>query len=65
MNLLTMRCVRSSIFITSLGLIVNSLLTPLIGQEPKDPSFRGRLPAYYGDIVTEAQRQQIYAVQNI
>ena len=27
----------------------------LAGQEPKDPSFRGRLPAYYGEIVTEAQ----------
>lgn len=35
----------------------------VVGQEAKDPSFRGRLPAYYGDIVTEAQRLQIYAVQ--
>jgi hypothetical protein len=33
------------------------------GQEPKDSSFRGRLPAYYGEIVTEEQRQKIYAVQ--
>ena len=30
------------------------------GQQEKK---KGRLPAYYADIVTEAQRQQIYAVQ--
>jgi hypothetical protein len=36
----------------------------ITGQDqPKDPLFRGRLPAYYGEIVTEAQRRQIYAVQ--
>jgi len=40
-----------------------ALLELTLGQEPKDPSFKGRLPPYYGEIVTEAQRQQIYAVQ--
>jgi DNA-binding protein H-NS len=35
----------------------------LLGQEAKDTKFRGRLPAHYGDIVSEAQRLQIYAVQ--
>jgi len=30
------------------------------GQEAK---FKGRLPAHYGDIVTEEQRQKIYEIQ--
>ncbi len=49
-----------ALLIASAGLAV---LGPTAGQEPKDPNFRGRLPAYYGELVTEAQRQQIYAVQ--
>jgi hypothetical protein len=32
-------------------------------QDAAKPKFKGRLPAHYGDIVTEAQRLQIYAVQ--
>lgn len=36
---------------------------PLTGQEPKETKLRGRLPAHYGDIVSEVQRVQIYAVQ--
>ena len=36
---------------------------PIAGQEAKETKFRGRLPAHYGDIVSEAQRVQIYAVQ--
>jgi HD-like signal output (HDOD) protein len=31
-----------------------------IGQET---AFKGRLPAYYGEIVTESQRQEIYGLQ--
>ena len=42
---------------------VMNILSPSLAQEPKDPLFKGRLPPYYGDIVTEAQRRQIYAVQ--
>ena len=34
-----------------------------IGQEAKDKKAKGTLPAYYAAIVTETQRQQIYAVQ--
>jgi hypothetical protein len=34
-----------------------------LAQESKESTFRGRLPAHYGEIVTEAQRLQIYAVQ--
>jgi hypothetical protein len=45
-------------FVAMLGALGISL-----GQEPKDPLFRGRLPAHYGEIVTEAQRKQIYAIQ--
>lgn len=30
------------------------------GQET---AFKGRLPAYYGEIVTESQRQEIYGLQ--
>lgn len=33
---------------------------PVDGQEAK---FKGRLPPYYGDIVTDEQRQQIYDIQ--
>lgn len=29
----------------------------------KAPPLRGRLPAYYGKVVSEQQRQQIYAIQ--
>ena len=36
---------------------------PIAGQEAKETRFRGRLPPYYGDVVSEAQRVQIYAVQ--
>jgi hypothetical protein len=36
---------------------------PIAGQESKETKFRGRLPAHYGDLVSEAQRLQIYAVQ--
>jgi hypothetical protein len=51
--------------IMSLVLVMGLLgaFWPLPGQEPKEASFRGRLPPYYSDIVTEMQRQQIYAVQ--
>jgi hypothetical protein len=37
----------------------------LLGQEAKQTKFRGRLPAHYGDIVSEAQRLQIYAVHTV
>lgn len=47
-----------------LWLLLVGLITvgapPVDGQESK---FKGRLPAHYGDIVTEAQRQQIYEIQ--
>jgi hypothetical protein len=33
------------------------------GQDKQEAKKKGRLPAYYADIVTDAQRQQIYAVQ--
>ena len=36
---------------------------PIAGQDAKEARFRGRLPPYYGDVVSEAQRVQIYAVQ--
>jgi hypothetical protein len=39
-------------------------LSPLsIGQEGKDKKAKGRLPTYYADIVTDAQRQEIYTIQ--
>ena len=33
------------------------------GQEAK--KFKGRLPAYYGDIVTQEQREKIYQIQSL
>ena len=43
-----------------LGIGIGPLLQ---GQEVKETKFKGRLPAHYGDIVSEVQRLQIYAVQ--
>src|SRR6266576_7154907 len=40
-----------------------AIATTSIGQEAKDKKAKGKLPAYYADIVTESQRQQIYGVQ--
>jgi hypothetical protein len=37
---------------------------PLTGQEAKEKKARGRLPAYYTDIVTADQRQKIYDLQS-
>jgi hypothetical protein len=34
-----------------------------IGQEAKAKKAKGRLPAYFADIVTEDQRQAIYKIQ--
>lgn len=54
------------VVVTAAGLVVGN--HPFsIGQEKQDSKekqkAKGRLPAYYSDIVTEAQRQQIYAIQ--
>src|SRR3954454_13877687 len=35
-----------------------------IGQESKQKKAKGRVPAFYADVVTETQRQQIYAIQD-
>ena len=35
-----------------------------LGQEAKEKKAKGRLPAYYADIVTEKQRTEIYAIQD-
>jgi hypothetical protein len=50
------RCLAVFVILAAIGQL-------LLGQEAKDTKFRGRLPAHYGDIVSEAQRLQIYAVQ--
>jgi hypothetical protein len=44
-----------------LGLGINPLS---LSQEAKEKKTKGRLPQYYADIVTESQRQKIYAVQD-
>ena len=41
-----------------------ALGTSSIGQEAKDKKAKGKLPAYFADIVTETQRQQIYGIQD-
>jgi len=38
--------------------------TNSIGQEAKEKKAKGKLPAYYADVVTETQRQKIYAIQD-
>jgi len=35
-----------------------------VGQEVKEMKAKGKVPAYYADVVTETQRQQIYAIQD-
>jgi hypothetical protein len=54
--------VRACGFVVTLATMLSNCDT-ITGQEPKDPLFKGRLPAHFGDIVTETQRKQIYAVQ--
>jgi hypothetical protein len=49
----------ASVFLSTLGLVVGTA-SRSIGQEKKT---KGRLPAYYGDVVNDAQRQSIYAIQ--
>ena len=36
----------------------------LVGQEAKEKKAKGKLPAYYADIITESQRQKIYSLQD-
>jgi hypothetical protein len=60
-----MKCPLSSkVFFAVVSLTVLSLLAggASIGQE-KEKKAKGRLPPYYGDIVTETQRQTIYGIQ--
>jgi len=47
------------------GLIVVERSNHLSGQETKkvEKKAKGRLPAYYTDIVTDEQREQIYMIQ--
>jgi DNA replication initiation complex subunit (GINS family) len=42
--------------------LIGSGGSSLIGQE-KEKKAKGRLPAYYSDLVTEQQRSTIYAIQ--
>jgi hypothetical protein len=53
----------SAIKMSVAAAILTTAFTLALSQEPKEPSFRGRLPAHYGEIVTEAQRLQIYGIQ--
>ena len=32
-------------------------------EKKEQPKFRGRLPMYYGDVVSQKQREQIYGIQ--
>jgi hypothetical protein len=51
-----------AVVIVTAGVIVGT--SPLsIGQEAKEKKVKGKLPAYFADIVTDSQRQQIYSVQ--
>ena len=58
-SLRTRYCIAS--LITFAGLIVCADIS--LSQDAAKPKFKGHLPAHYGDIVTEAQRLQVYAVQ--
>ena len=56
-------CRRLSVFVVLLAATLVSASGILVSQDANQPKFKGRLPAHYGDLVTEAQRTQIYAVQ--
>jgi Spy/CpxP family protein refolding chaperone len=56
------RLVFAAVMLGSVGLL--SVHSPLTGQDAKEKKARGRLPAYYTDIVTAEQRQKIYDVQS-
>lgn len=46
------------------GLLAAIVVIAAIGQEPaKKAAPRGRLPAYYKDLVSPDQREEIYAIQ--
>jgi TolA-binding protein len=51
---------RSLLLVIAAALAALSLL-PSLGQDVK--KITGRLPAYYGDIVTDDQRKTIYMIQ--
>lgn len=57
------------VLVASLGLalLVGFMTSPsLVGQDAKKPAAKakGRLPAYFKDVVTESQKQKIYDVQS-
>jgi hypothetical protein len=39
------------------------VLLPSLAQEAKKAPAKGRLPAYFGDVVDDAERQKIYDIQ--
>ncbi len=44
-------------------IVAAALLGSLSLSRGQETAFKGRLPPYYGEIVTESQRLQIYAIQ--
>ena len=52
----------AAVVLTTAGLILGGS-TLSIGQEAKAKKAKGRLPAYFADIVTDEQRQAIYKIQ--
>jgi hypothetical protein len=42
--------------------LIGSSVSSVVGQE-QEKKFKGRLPAYYADLVTEQQKTQIYSIQ--
>ena len=51
-----------AVFVLSAAGLIGSGGASLVGQE-KEKKAKGRLPAYYSDLVTEQQRSTIYAIQ--
>jgi hypothetical protein len=61
MNYAMWKKVAAIVFIVGVGRVVFDPGPLSIGQELK---LKGRLPPYFADIVTEAQRQRIYLIQS-
>jgi len=55
------KVIFAGVLVAAAGALIGS---NSIGQEAKEKKAKGKLPAYYADVVTETQRQKIYAIQD-
>ena len=64
MNQAMFRKLLFAVMFAAGGVLLIGIQPLSLGQEAKEKKAKGRLPAYYADIVTEKQRTEIYAIQD-